>query len=247
MTNNPADAPGFIRSVLTNINAGNGTVGLDSFDALIQNEDQSSLEFLPQDDNDNHVFNFALARVRLKGYTVGAVAKKVRVFFRLFAASSTATNFEPSTTYRSWPPNPKLNGVTVPLLGVQNNEYVTVPCFASPRVNYDVTTSKYAPNSMRTRPEDGPNVKQVTVDPDKEVDTFFGCWLDFNQPQQEWMPATPPTGNLDGPWTGSLLSLKAVVTNAPHQCLNAEIRDDDVPIPVGVASDYDKLTQRNIA
>jgi hypothetical protein len=138
-------------------------------------------------------------------------------------------------------------------MGVQNNsngqpEYVTVPCFATPRVNIDPATNAYVPVSMTTQPEDTPNAQQIDVNPGTEVDTFFGCWLDLNQPQQSFLPATPPAGNPDGPFSGGLQSLNAVITHAAHQCLIAEIRYDDTPIPPGATTgDSDKLAQRNIA
>ena len=253
MTRNAGDAPGFIAQVMSNFTSGKGSAGGENFDtALSQDEDASALEFLQQDKSGNLVFNFALARVRLTGKTPGAVAKKVRVFFRLFQAQSTVSNFDTGTTYRSWSDG-QLNGVTVPLMGVQNNgsgqpEYVTVPCFASPRVNINPATNAYVPVSMRAQPEDAPNAQQIDVNPGVEVDTYFGCWLDINQPQQSFLPATPPAGNPDGPFSGSLQSLNAVMTHAPHQCLIAEIRYDDTPIPPGATTaNSDKLAQRNIA
>lgn len=253
MTTDPADAPGFIAQVIDNLTAGGGRVGSDSFDpGLTQDEDASSLEFLPTDVSGNRVFNFAIARVRLKGNTPGAKAKKVRVFFRLFQAQSTVSNFDPSTTYR-YHSDGALNGVTVPLLGVQNDshgtpEYVTVPCFATPRVCIDPSTNGYRAVSMATQPEDTPNAREIDVIPGVEVDTFFGCWLDINQPDQKFLPAVLTAGSLDGPYSGSLLSINEVISNAPHQCLIAEIRDDDTPIPVGATTaNSDKLAQRNIA
>ena len=253
MTRNAADAPGFITQVIGNFTTGKGIAGSESYDvALSQDEDASALEFLQQDSSGNFVFNFAVARVRLTGKTPGAVAKKVRVFFRLFQAQSTVSNFDTATTYR-FSSDGQLNGVTVPLMGVQNNsngqpEYVTVPCFATPRVNIDPATNAYVPVSMTTQPEDTPNAQQIDVNPGTEVDTFFGCWLDLNQPQQSFLPATPPAGNPDGPFSGGLQSLNAVITHAAHQCLIAEIRYDDTPIPPGATTgDSDKLAQRNIA
>jgi hypothetical protein len=133
------------------------------------------------------------------------------------------------------------------LLGVQNDssgnpEYVTIPCFASDRVNLN------RPASMADQ-DDPPNVQTITVNPGVEVDTFFGCWLDINQPQQHFLPLTPPAGNFDGPWTGITLgSINQAITRAPHQCLVAEIRYDDTPIPAGAnPGNSDKLAQRNIA
>jgi hypothetical protein len=247
MSRNRSDAPAFISSVISNLTSGKGSVGSDTFDpGLVQDEDTSALEFLPQDNAGNFVFNFAVARVRLLGNTAGAQAKKVRVFFRLFQAQTTASNFSPSTTYR-FHSDGTLNGVTVPLLGIQsdangNPEYVTVPCFATPRVNLA------APADMKTQPEDTPNAYTINVDPGVEVDSFFGCYLDINQPDQKLFPASPPSGNPDGPFTGTLLSMSEVIARAPHQCLIAEIRYDDTPIPLGADSgSTDKLAQRNIA
>jgi hypothetical protein len=247
MSRNRSDAPAFIASVIANLTTGKGTVGADSFDpGLTQNEDASALEFLPQDNAGNFVFNFAVARVRLLGNTPGAQAKKVRVFFRLFQAQTTASNFSTGTTYR-FQSDGVLNGVTVPLLGIQNDangnpEYVTVPCFATSRVNLG------GPADMKTQPEDTPNAYTIDVNPGVEVDSFFGCYLDINQPDQKLFPATPPAGNPDGPFPGTLLSLSEVIARAPHQCLIAEIRYDDTPIPLGADSgSTDKLAQRNIA
>lgn len=247
MTRNRSDAPAFIASVIANLTAGKGSVGGDTFEpGLSQDEDASALEFLPKDNAGNFAFNFAIARVRLLGNTPGAQAKKVRVFFRLFQAQTTASNFSPGTTYR-FQSDGTLNGVTVPLLGIQNDangnpEYVTVPCFATPRVNLGASVD------MKTQPEDTPNAYTIDVNPGVEVDSFFGCYLDLNQPDQKLFPATPPSGTPDGPFSGTLLSVSEVIARAPHQCLIAEIRYDDTPIPLGADSaSTDKLAQRNIA
>ena len=247
MTRNRDDAPGFIAQVIANLTSGGGTAGGETFEpGLSQDEETSALEFLPQDNAGNFVFNFAIARVRLLGNTPGAQAKKVRAFFRLFQAQTTASNFNPTTTYRLHSDG-VLNGVKVPLLGIQNDangipEYVTVPCFATPRVNLSGSAD------MSTQAEDAPNAKNITVTPGVEVDTFFGCYLDINEPDRKLFPAIPPATNRDGPFTGTLLSLSEVIARAPHQCLIAEIRYDDTPIPLGAdSSNTDKLAQRNIA
>ncbi|HJZ76195.1 MAG TPA: sialidase family protein [Vicinamibacterales bacterium] len=247
MTTNPTDAPGFITNVIANLTSGGGSVSGDSFESgLTQDEAGSALEFLQKDSNGNFVFNFAVARVRLKGNTPGAQAVKVRVFFRLFNAATTHSEFNPNTTYR-FHSDGVLNGVKVPLLGVQNDqngqpEYVTIPCFAVPRINLA------SPADMNTQPEDAPNAYTIDVVPGSEVDSFFGCWLDINQPQQKFLAQTPVTGNFDGPFSGSLVSLNEAITRAPHQCLIAEIRFDDTPIPFGANSaTSDKIAQRNIA
>jgi hypothetical protein len=241
MTSNAADAPAFIATVIQNLTTNGGNVSGDSFDNLEQDEERSALEFLQKDDSDNFVFNFAVARVRLLGKTAGAQATNVRMFFRLLSAQTTATDFDPNTTYRT-ASDGVLNGHKIALLGVRDNEYVTIPCFATPRVNL----GGLADMSTQTDP---PNAQTIVVNPGIEVDTYFGCWLDINQPQQSFLPATPPSGNPDGPWSGITLStLNQAITRAPHQCLVAQISYDDTPIPIGAdAGTSDKLAQRNIA
>jgi hypothetical protein len=68
------------------------------------------------------------------------------------------------------------------------------------------------------------------------------------------LPGAPPAGNPDGPWTGVFApgnppqSVNHVISRSPHQCLIAEIRYDDTPIPpCANSATTDKLAQRNIA
>ena len=100
---------------------------------------------------------------------------------------------------------------------------------------------------MKTQ-TDPPNAQMITTVPGQEVDTYFGCWLDVNQ-TTPFMTPTPPflQAEWDGPWTGTE-ALSGAIAVAPHQCLVAEIRFEDTPIPNGAASSTsDKLAQRNIA
>jgi hypothetical protein len=247
---NEASAPGFIAQVITNLNANKGVVGPDSFDGLSQDESGSALEFNPTDNNGHKVFNFALARVRLLGKTAGPTPFPVRVFFRLFQAQNTVSDFNTTVTYR-FATDGTAHGRMVPRLGVQNDthgnpEYVTIPCFASTRVNLN------GPASMDDQHDD-PNAYPITITPGVEVDSYFGCWIDINQPQQKFLPLSPPTNNFDGPWTVQWASLdvhsiQEAVIAAPHQCLIAEIRYDDAPtVPNATSATSDKLAQRNIA
>jgi len=250
MSNNEADAPGFIAQVIANLNANNGTVGADSFNGLTQDEAGSALEFNPTDNSGHKVFNFAVARVRILGKTAGPTPSPVRVFFRLFQAQSTNSAFNPNTTYR-FATDGTPHGRKIPLLGVQNDhlghpEYVTIPCFATARINLT------APADMHNQ-GDPPNAQTISIVPGVEVDSYFGCWLDINQPQQKFLPLSPPAGNFDGPWTSqhanhTLHSIRDAILAAPHQCLIAEIRYDDAPvIPNATSATSDKLAQRNIA
>ena len=248
--NSPSDAPGFITQVLQNLNTPNANLGGDSFDGLTQDEDQSALEF-QQKVGGEFVFNYALARVRLRGTMP---AQTVRVFFRLFQAQTTVTDFNQQTTYRRYPDNGVKYGQKISLLGVQNNqmnqpEYVTVPCFATARVNLhgvaDFTTQT-----------DPPNAQTINAVPGKEVNWYFGCWLDINQPDQPLIPSFPPPNDWDnhnGTWANlppnnPIGSIQQAISKAAHQCLVAEIAFDDAPIAASEnTGNSDKLAQRNIA
>jgi hypothetical protein len=251
---NPADATGavsYIRAVLHNLNTPGAITNGDTFESsLTQSEDLSKLEFLPADNAGNPTFNFALARVRVLS-SIATTIDPVRVFFRLFSVQSTACNFDELTTYR-WGTDGSANH-KIPLLGVQadqhgNLEWATIPCFASERVNWDSATGTNTPADMKTQHDD-PNAQSITTVPGTEVDTYFGCWLDINQPDRTFLAAAPPStpSQWDGPWPGTD-SVNTVITHAPHQCLIAEIRFDDTPVPPGATTaTTDKLAQRNIA
>lgn len=242
------DANRYIQAVIDNLNTPGAITNGDTFDGLQQGEDQSALEFLPTNTSHQPIFNFAVARVRIQA-AAQVTLGPVRVFFRLFQAASTASTFtEIGTgqgTYR-WGTDGTADH-KIPLLGVQTDqqghlEYVTVPCFAAPRVNW--------PNPANMKNQTDPkNARTITTVAGGEIDTYYGCWLDTNQSGQTFLPAGPPSNpsNWDGPAAGTN-SLNSLITAAPHQCLIAEIRYDDTPIPNGANSGTsDKIAQRNIA
>ena len=246
----PTDASGaitYIQQVPYNLNHPTQITNGDTFDsALTQSEDGSAVPWLPTPTGQPQQLAFAVARVRIVSSLTETIGP-VRVFFRLFAAASTATTFEEVGTgagdYR-WGTNGTA-GHKIPLLGVENIggslEYVTIPCFATARVNL---TSQADMNTQT----DLPNAVSITTAAGKEVDTYFGCWLDVNQTTPFLIPS-PPTNSThwDGPWTGTQ-SINGAIVVAPHQCLVAEIRFDDTPIPPSAnTSTTDKLAQRNIA
>ena len=153
--------------------------------------------------------------MRLVAATATTTTTPVRVFFRLFQAASTVSDFhEVGTgegTYR-WgtdgTPNHK-----IPLLGVQTDknghlEYVTIPCFATDRINLT------GPADMNTQHYD-PNAVPITTIANQEVDTFFGCWIDNNQPSSKFLIPTPPgsQSQWDGPSNGSESSMARSVTH----------------------------------
>ena len=221
-----ADAPRFIQQLMT-------TITPAQFATLSPAEDQSKLYVQPRDEHGTPVFNFALAKVHYIGL-IGA--SHVRVFFRLFQAQTTSGAFDypPGAQYRRAPSN--LHGQPIALAGIQGGEYVTIPCFAEARVD----TTAVAMDKQT----DDPNVRTITAHGDgSEVDTFFGCWLDINQPfkpngvtPNNRLPAHVPGIHADGPFTDPSnppLPIQQAILRSLHQCLIAEIAFDPVAIPAG--------------
>ena len=229
-----ADATTYITKVIGNLNADRAAAeGL--FDGIAENEDNAALNLAPADGS-NPVYNFALARVRTQDT---AAATDVRVFFRMWAAQQTNAIYDPSTTYAS-----RTTGTNrIPVLGVQNHEIVTIPFFATPRIGL---------GGAKTMADqtDPPNV-QPLIGPDPlgaEVHTYFGCWLDINQPSANVFPAFV-LGDAAGPFTGDgpLVPIQSFA-RSDHQCLIAEISYTPDPPDVGSdPSSSNKLAQRNLA
>ena len=235
-----------------------GVAGGENFDANT-GEDTEVITVAPQTrrgSNLVNVYNFAIARVHYQGKT--QPAPHVRVFFRLFAANSTATSFQPGTTYRRYPATyPVLTAQygqpITPVPGVIAGEYVTVPCFAANRAS---PAQAGAPNTLPSLQlaQDPDTFNDRTLAPTGGPlhDTFYGCFLDINQsagvlPQG----GAAPAGNSDGPWSsGSGVTLEPLaqtfIRNA-HNCLVAEIAFDPDPINIGTEPyNSDKFAQRNI-
>jgi len=229
-----ADATAYIAKVISNLNA-DRAVADGLFEGIPENEDAAVLNLAPANGS-NPIYNFALARVRTQDT---AAATDVRVFFRMWAAQQTNAVYDPKTTYAS-----RTNGANrIPVLGVQNDEIVTIPFFATRRVTVGGSTTM-------ANQTDPPNV-QASIAPDSlgaEVHTFFGCWLDINQPNTNVFPAFVQ-GDAAGPFTndGPLIPIQSLA-RSDHQCLIAEI--SYLPDPPEAGSDpssSNKLAQRNLA
>jgi L-lysine epsilon oxidase-like protein len=230
MGNTPDDAYTFIQTVIKQL-----PKHPDAFQSISQDETASKLE-LSEKVGTVPVFNFALCRVRYFAKLNPATA--VRVFFRLFQTASTGTNYEPATTYKQGA-HP---GTKIPVLGVQGGELVTIPCFAEKRINVaDPAQSLNAQN-------DTTNVQNILPDATgKEVDAYFGCWLDINQPGQALFPIQPASPFGPFPPSPDNRSIRDLVRGL-HQCLVAEIAFEGDPISIGVSpASSDKLAQRNLA
>lgn len=243
-------------SVLTSaLEAGQGVASGQKFDDNTQ-EDTEVITVAPTDGSGNKVYNFAIARVHHQG--LSSKAQRVRVFFRLFAANSTATDFQPDTTYRRYaayspvypvPPADDFQNV-LPELGLSAGEYVTTPCFGEARVN---PAQAGVPNTLPSlQTPDSFNTRDLAATGGPLHDTFYGCLLDINQTDPSstsMMPAMPPSGNPDGPWPGiSLEPIQQAFIANEHTCIVAEIAFDPVPINIGTPPfNSDKLAQRNIS
>ena len=257
-----AAATAYITDVIQSLTP-TGTAGGDSFETSLGEAEDAvggELEYLQVNPRTNKAaFNFAICRVRIRGTTppyppppFTTQARNCRVFFRAFQAQNTVSTFDPSTTYRSTPIGVPDVTPRVPLLGVQtdamgSDEVVTIPFFGINRVNIA------GPTDLTTQPPDTPNVQTITPQTGAEVDTYYGCWLDMNQPTPLY-PQFVKANDFDNS-TGyfgtsgfGIQSINAAFTRAPHQCLIAEVAFDDVPIPHNAdTSTSDKLAQRNLA
>ncbi len=234
-----AAATNFIQQAITNLNGSKASAG-PLFDAIAPEEAAESLALSPVDVNNVPVYNFALARVR---YRDTIPANNVRLFFRMWPAQQTNATFDVNTLYRS---ASNASGQKIPLLGIIADEIMTIPFFATPRI--DTTSS-----SMNSQ-TDAPNVQPISPDLiGGESYQYFGCWLDINQPAEKLFPERMigglPANRPDGPFTGmgALQSIQQLV-RSEHQCLIAEIAFDLDPIPTNAdPSISDKLAQRNLA
>jgi hypothetical protein len=113
-------------------------------------------------------YNFALARVRLRGASGSSgAADSVRVFFRVFASQSPDTDYAPGSTYASQPDVAGDPGTPLPGTGQS-----TLPFFATG--NLGAETDYQA---------GGPNIATITIPLGQhDVWQYFGCFLNFYDP-----------------------------------------------------------------
>lgn len=206
-----------------------GAAATDPLDALIQQAgaETSLSSVTPLDPAGQPNFNFAISRVRLTSSTQGAAsaATDVRVFFRLWVASSFDTDFDPTSTYLSTPPYPALP--TAPLASAANlppdphgASIRTIPFFATDKNGTRDYDSSIPNNNIRT-------LQVPVVVGQDTVWAYYGAFLDVYDPQiQALFPGT-------------------------HHCLVAQIAYNGAPLlfDAGTATNpgnSDKLAQRNL-
>ncbi|HTX50929.1 MAG TPA: hypothetical protein VME40_16255, partial [Caulobacteraceae bacterium] len=110
-------------------------------------------------------YNFAVARVRLTDATGATTPKPVKVFFRLFAAETSDTDYQPALTY----PSNFTGGLPEsPLPGVSD---VTLPFFATGNYESSPVNSDYSAASINNQP--------ITVASGNTVWAYYGCYLNI--------------------------------------------------------------------
>jgi hypothetical protein len=161
-------------------------------------------------------YNFAIARVRLRGTSGPAgAASDVRVFFRVFASQSPDTDYDPNGTYASQPDAANKPGT--PLRGAGDT---TVPFFATGNGGSE---TDYQSN--------GANIHTLTI-PQGQDDLwwYYGCFLNFYDPNNQ----------VDGQ------QVQALLPGTHHCIVAQIAYDDaPIPGGVSPMS-WDQLAQRNL-
>lgn len=202
------------------------------FDTLSEDPEVSQL-FISGNNNDQQpVYNFAVARVRYRSGTPLA-ENEARVFFRMFDWQTTSLEFDENTTYRH-------SNDTVPLLGFSpdnGNEVVSIPFFAGARIG----TVTPETGSMANQPPDpAPSFEGNQL----EVRRYYGAWLDFNQATPRF-PRSLSSQSDNGPYSNAV-SIMDLVRN-DHPCVVAEIVVASDNIEDGATPEgSERLTQRNV-
>lgn len=230
----------YLEDILDRLNA--GTTGAETFDTLATEGPAAALEYAEEIPDfassvSTAVYNFALAKVRLRGSTG---ADGIRAFFRLFRYAEPSLVFSTTQGYRSFDDGA---GRVVALLGFESETagaaLRSIPFFAAPRVD---------PEAASFQTQDDPlNVHDFPLGPTAERVWYFGAWLDFNDPDVR-MPATYNATAPDGPYSIAALEPLQSLMRDFHQCMVVEIRYDGDPTE-HLASPFtsDNLAQRNLA
>ncbi|HET6254618.1 MAG TPA: sialidase family protein [Puia sp.] len=177
-------------------------------------------------------YNFAVARVRLKG-TSNNQAQNVKVFFRVFGTQTNDTDYinalqwvspgDPNITYPSAPANAPDTPAT-PLPGTNTGGTIngsSLPFFAAS------DQSDLQPN--------GANNRMITIPAGGGIWVYYGCFLNVYDPT-----------NLVGSQT-----IQHWLAGGTHHCIVAQIAYDNTPIEnsngvIENPENSDKLAQRNL-
>jgi hypothetical protein len=187
--NDTNGAYGYIQGLLGHLN-GNSNYTAGTADPFATFPDQSgaytgdsSVTPVTLTSPPHNNFNFAVARVRLRGSPGAAgAAHNVKVFFRLWVSQSADTDYQPNTTYLSTPDMAGFPGA--PVVGAGTT---TIPFFATGNLG---TNSDYGPSGI--------NDQTITIDAGDTAWAYFGCFIDVydlgylvnGQPVQTWLAGT---------------------------------------------------------
>jgi hypothetical protein len=127
-------------------------------------------------------YNFAIARVRLRGHSGPPPAQNVRVLFRLWSTETPDTDYQTGSTYPFTPDVASLPGS--PLVGT---DHVTLPFFATGNVSGN---TDYAAG--------GVNNQDIQINAGDSIWVYYGCFLNLydgsnlidGKPVQQWLNGT---------------------------------------------------------
>lgn len=227
-TDDFAGAYAYIQSLLTYLNSNySNPAGTDPFNAASnvipgQSGALTGDSSVTPSTSGHANYNFALARVRLRGSQgVAGEAQNARVFFRLWSTQTADTDFQPSVY-------PSHTNGGLPDWPLAASDSHTFPCFATgnaPNLG-DPNNAEYGTN--------GVNNRTIVINTGDSVWTYFGCFLNVYD----------SSNIINGSQVQTLLA-------GTHHCLVAQIAYDGAPIinSNGITEspeNSDKLAQRNL-
>jgi hypothetical protein len=189
-----AGAFSYIQQLLTWLNVNYSTPGgTDPFSTVLPGQagalqGDSSVTPFNYDFSDPFVplsfnnYNFAVARVRLRGPSGPPPVRNVRVFFRLWSTETADTDYQTGSTYPFTPDAAGLPGS--PLVGT---DHVTLPFFATGSLS---SNTDYAAG--------GVNNQDIQINVGDSIWVYYGCFLNLydssnlidGKPVQQWLNGT---------------------------------------------------------
>ncbi len=216
----------YITTLLGNLNSKYNDGSTDPFTLFpdqtnAASGDSSVLPTTPGPNGQTFVnYNFAVARVRLTDANKASTGAPVKVFFRLFAAETSDTDYQPAVTY----PSNFVNGLPeAPLPGLAN---VTFPFFATGNYDTAPVNVDYSAPSINNQP--------IVVQSGTQVWAYYGCYLNLYAGDAS-IGGTPIQKLL--PSSHSCLVAQIAYDNAPIPTGGGQVAGPE---------NNDKLAQRNL-
>jgi hypothetical protein len=186
-------------------------------------------------------YNFAVARARFNGTPntpITPTSPYVRVLFRVFAAQTSDTDYQSTTTYPSTPD--AAGQPLIPLLGAAGpgGGPLTIPFFATGNYesNMDYGANQDYVNSANM-PVQTVNNTPVAIGSSGQAWAYYGCYLNI------YPPENTITVN------GTPVPVQTLLPST-HSCIVAQLVYEDAPYPAGVVllgpEWSDNFAQRNL-